>query len=512
MKFYNLHPILFSQFPILFLYLHNIDEVQLQDILLPLMVSFFLSIVTYITLNFFIKDKEKTALVTSISIFFFFSTGHILKILENTLKLSINKNTIELSGTILVCGLWTGLVYFIIKSQKISNFKVKASKVFFVISLYLTLSTFGQAVIYEIKTNRFHLKITHTPPIVLEKKSVKKPDIYYIIMDTYASNNVLKKTYKFDNSSFTNFLKQQGFVVFESAWSNYPKTCLSLASSLNMKYLDELSEKLEKNYSDRSPLFKMIENNPVIKILKNYGYNIIHIGSWWPATQRNKFADKNYNLDYGSDFVRQLLLKSILKIFLKKYSHRFDHARRVLFQFRTLCNVAKLKSPKFVFAHILLPHPPFVFDAQGNFLEKSVTNKTNSKENYIQQLKFANKLLIKAILTILSHSKESVIILQADEGPYAGIEGLENTTGGIEIEWDKLPVKSLKSHFGILLAVHLPYGKEILKELVSPVNIFRMIFRYIFKLEKLTILKNKYYIFKKFKYPYNFIEITHLNK
>ena len=44
-----------------------------------------------------------------------------------------------------------------------------------------------------------------------------------------------------------------------------------------------------------------------------------------------------------------------------------DSARaRALFQFRQLQRLPSVPGRKFVFAHVLLPHPPYVFDADGN--------------------------------------------------------------------------------------------------------------------------------------------------
>ena len=38
-----------------------------------------------------------------------------------------------------------------------------------------------------------------------------RPTIYYLVMDAYTSNGVLKEYFDFDNSAFTDYLKEKGF-------------------------------------------------------------------------------------------------------------------------------------------------------------------------------------------------------------------------------------------------------------------------------------------------------------
>lgn len=63
-----------------------------------------------------------------------------------------------------------------------------------------------------------------------------RPDIYYIIVDGYGREDVLRETYGIDNSEFLGFLKENGFHVIDQAHSNYTQTVYSLSSSLNLNY------------------------------------------------------------------------------------------------------------------------------------------------------------------------------------------------------------------------------------------------------------------------------------
>src|SRR5262249_55856944 len=75
-------------------------------------------------------------------------------------------------------------------------------------------------------------------PAPRNSQSETTPDVYYIILDGYARADTLKRECQFDNSEFLEQLRSRGFYVADQSCSNYPMTFMSLASSLNMSYLD----------------------------------------------------------------------------------------------------------------------------------------------------------------------------------------------------------------------------------------------------------------------------------
>jgi hypothetical protein len=77
--------------------------------------------------------------------------------------------------------------------------------------------------------------------------SETSPDIFYIILDGYAREDVLEKLYQYDNSQFVNDLQRKGFFVASLSRANYIQTLLSLSSSLNLQYLNEIRSKVDRN-------------------------------------------------------------------------------------------------------------------------------------------------------------------------------------------------------------------------------------------------------------------------
>ncbi len=77
------------------------------------------------------------------------------------------------------------------------------------------------------------------PPEIaaLPEQTAEPPrDIYYLVFDRYADAETLREHFAWDNGPFLAALRERGFAVAEEARANYPKTEISIASSLNMRY------------------------------------------------------------------------------------------------------------------------------------------------------------------------------------------------------------------------------------------------------------------------------------
>ena len=137
-----------------------------------------------------------------------------------------------------------------------------------------------------------------------------------------------------------------------------------------------------------------------MKYLKNKGYKTVHFKSGWMATDYNANAD--YNLgqkDFFDDFSITFLQTTLLNPFIGKIL-KTGYRENILNTFDKLANIDDIKEPKFVFAHIVSPHPPYAFDEYGNANDFSKLDNdwsNDSKKEYIGQLKFTNyktKILI----------------------------------------------------------------------------------------------------------------------
>ncbi len=100
---------------------------------------------------------------------------------------------------------------------------------------------------------------------------------------------------KYDNSPFLNELREMGFFVADCSLSNYSATRLSLASSLNMDYLDGLGPDFIPQNKDETTLDPYILNSKVVAEFRARGYQIVAFETGYPFTDLVN-ADIHYSV------------------------------------------------------------------------------------------------------------------------------------------------------------------------------------------------------------------------
>ena len=311
--------------------------------------------------------------------------------------------------------------------------------------------------------------------------SGRLPDIYYIILDRYASQKTLLTEYGFNNQEMIDYLEAKGFFVASASHSNYLKTATSLASSLSMGYINFLSEKADEYGTAWQPIYHMLGEHEVGRFLKERGYTYAQIGSWWRPTQYNAFANESYSYGFSEfDYVylRKTMLPQLIEAILPGSNlaqrMRWDsgQCQRVPRQMEQIEAIGGRTTPTFVFAHILLPHEPYVFDAQGRCLSHAEVDARGVKAGYVGQLQYANVLLRDLVSDLLDRpGKKPIIILQADEGPFP-----ERYATG-QLSWREATSAELQMKTGILNAYFFPdRNYKALYPGITPVNSFRIVF------------------------------------
>ena len=330
------------------------------------------------------------------------------------------------------------------------------------------------------------------------------PDVYVIVLDGYAREDVLAQHYGFDNSEFLNSLASRGFQTGAASTANYHWTFLSLASTLNMDYVQPLmGEAISPRTESRAAVYDAIRNNAVMRFLRDRGYRTFHLQSTWGATLHNRYADVDvpcHGSVFKDEFMRVFAEASWLKIFHARASA--DLAECYLSNFDNLAAISSQPGPKFVFAHFLPPHHPYVFDRSGAVVDHvTVSNQFDfqrrlweKREQYLDQLVFVNRRITEAVDTILRASRRApVIVLMSDHGP--------NIERGMDAE------EVLRVRFANLSALLLPEAPPgLIPPSASLVNLYRRILNHYFRTE-LAILPDRYYS-SPFAPPYEFREVA----
>jgi len=254
-----------------------------------------------------------------------------------------------------------------------------------------------------------------------------RPDVYFIVLDGYARADMLAKYYGFDNRPFLDALRARGFSVQEASTSNYYWTDLSLPSMLNFDYLPALLGPIPEKTVNRQGAYDLIRDNGASRFLRARGYRYVHFQSTWGATAANPFADEFIGCGSGvfrDDFVRALSQTTWLYVLSSRANLQL--ARCHLNNFERLAAQGRAPGPKFVFAHFLPPHHPYLFDREGRVLRDAKLSDQfdfqqrlwNDKPPYLEQLQFVNTRILAAIERLIAESpRPPIIVLQSDHGP-----------------------------------------------------------------------------------------------
>lgn len=497
------HPFLFALFPIISLYVHNIDQLRFPVIFQPVFIALIVTFFILLTLGRLLGDHRKAALVVSLLLVMFFSYGHFYKAAERWAAPGghLDGHTVTLAS-------WAALFIFLAwLVNRMSRGLKPLTGVLNMTAVFLVAMPVAGGVHWW-AAGQENAYVRERIDGGTEYKIGGRPDIYYIILDSYGRTDILSDLYRYDNGEFISYLEGKGFYVADQSYANYIQTYLSLASSLNITYLDDLAAHTGSDSTDKSPLIDMITANDASAFLKKRGYKIIALTSGWAGTE-----DMNADLSPEpklslSEFESILLNNTPLFGVLRGSpgtSENYMHKRRILYIFEKLSEIAGDDQPTFTFAHILSPHTPFVFGNDGSgpspydisAIGDVGTRVRRRKQNsYINQLAYINGRLRETIDTVLAvSSTEPVIILQADHGPHWGIVP------------DRI---RMKERMAILNAYYLPdgSGREGGKPYsdITPVNTFRLVFNRYFGTDYEMLQDRSYY--SAYEKPYRLWNVT----
>ena len=459
-----IHPFLFSIYPIFFLYSQNISLVNISEIIIPIIISLTISAFLFFIFKIVFKSYQKSGLLLSLLLLIFYSWNYIIKFI-----LESNTFYIKIGSCLLFLII---LMAIVIQTLRTKRKLINITKILNIIAIVLIVMPILTIVEYEFKKTDHivHNSETALSTLPQQKNKGTTRNIYYIILDGYPSQKVLKEVFNFDNKPFLDFLKNKGFYVAPESKSNYNATKYSLSSSLNMMYIN--SQHNTPPSADQ--LWSLLNYNQVVMFLKKMGYKTVNISSGVQDTNTLAAFDLNLGNSIWNEFMNVFIESTPLKylIPLGKLSFLNRHLKAT----SILSNIYKGHKKTFIFAHIISPHPPYIFDRNGKYTPPT-TFRTGSpgvwlpKSKFIGQLIYTNKWIEKIINKIISNSTEPpIIVLQGDHGPSTTPRG------------KKLSKLNLQEKMNILNAYYLPgiNYKEHLYPTISPVNTFRLIFNLYF--------------------------------
>lgn len=497
-----IHPLLLAIYPVLAMLAFNITEVKPVDALRALLVSLASGLLLFIVLKLAIRNSEKAALVFSISWVLFFSYGHVYHFLEQIplfgMNLGRHRLLIPLWAILLAGGVW----WVLTRRGDLSSLTTALNAV----AIVLLVFPLTQITSAEIRSQSAWSQVNQVSvdnSSLLLASGQTPPDIYYIILDAYARSDVLQESFNYDNSPFMEDLEAMGFYVARCSQSNYAQTELSLSSSLNLNYLESLIKDFSSDSTDRSPLWPLLKKSATRQLLESIGYQTVafETGYNWiqwedadvylvPASKVGGLSAFEAMLVESSGGLVLTDAASLLPKFLVPDVNypKQKQRDRILSALDKLTRLPTwVDSPKFVYAHLIAPHDPYVFDRQGNMVDISEPmDDATFQAGYRDELIYLNQRVIEVVKKIILNSAiPPVIIIQGDHG-----HGRSS------------PDDRMK----ILNAFYLPgVNAQLLYPSITPVNTFRLVFDQYFG-GQFGLLEDKSY-FSVYESPYQFKEI-----
>ncbi len=520
-----IHPPLFTLFPFLFFYAHNIQEMHTLSLsFIVLLLGFLLGLTLLIWFLFgtLFKDKTKAALATTIIIVVILVFSSVYDLVAQRIGFAGASFILALSQALLLVVFMLAVFFlgwFFFGSRFAYRRKTRFSATILVVFVLLSGTLYGLVAqrigfdpgyiwlispvlvgigycFHRIRKSRREFRTStlalNAAAIVLTVMNVfsiahyefdavrslsalsddhemmvttaidEMPDIYFIILDEYAHVDTMRDHYDYDNTDFIKYLEDTGFFVAPDSVTHYEKTVMCVASILDMEFTCDSEH--QRVTATR------INQNRVMQYLESLGYNLIYFGHY---SERGRYViDAHLRINYYRDadyspftvqFANFMLDSNIATSLLHTHIADKDYVRyhrhAISNTLKHLTETPALDGPKFVYAHFMIPHVPFVFGPEGEHVPPEHMFNYEDKEYYLGQYIYTTEQITTVIDEILEQSDhDPIIILQSDHGP-RWLDG-----------WEQ-----------ILNAMYLPEGGDaLLHDAISPVDTFRVIFNHYF--------------------------------
>ncbi|XZF12854.1 hypothetical protein ACTHGU_13785 [Chitinophagaceae bacterium MMS25-I14] len=312
-------------------------------------------------------------------------------------------------------------------------------------------------------------------PEKLHVSNAKNWNVYFLLFDEYASSYSLQHDLGFDNSDIDSFLVQKGFSIQHHSRSNYNYTYFSMASVLQMSYLEKIKKPRSVDLRDYNVCAGWIRNNQAVQTLQHAGYDFYNY-TFFEIAGRQPIINDGF-LTVKS---RLITANTLYDRFMHDYMQFFRSAATneketaaTYFKFDDYNNGivsrvqrivdSPLVHPRFVYAHFAVPHSPFYYNAAGERLRADSAIAASVAVNpqyYWYNVQRANKDIRDVVTAILAkESGHAVIVIMGDHG-FRG----------------KTKSNDPQAKFRNMNAVYFPdHDYNTLYDSVSNVNMFRIL-------------------------------------
>ena len=512
-----IHPFLLGAFPVLSYYAANLSEARPRELAWPLAAGVAGASAVWLVARLVLRSGPRAGLVASLAVAVFWSAVWATPAANDLLSrlsrvwvyhvFNVRPTWVLSSELVLASAAAYWLAFRLKSPDGVTSFLNVFAAVLVALPVARVARAGGSAAGHIRQPPAFRLAPGPGPG--------GRPDVYYLILDGFARGDVLRDVFGYDLEPFLKGLEARGFYVARRSTSNYGQTPLSLASSLNAAYLDELVDLDETAIGEVGPL---IGNGAVVRTFRREGYKFVTFATGFRQTEHpgaDVYLTPRRTI---GGFHRMILdatplwwLPSDLTEVIKAGDPYAQARERTLYLFDRLPEVARDPSPTFTLAHVLSPHPPFLFDEAGNDVSPRQKSYFLNDGNvylghygdagsyvagYGPQAAYLVRRVEEVVDRILAASPEPpVIIIQSDHG------------SGSRLNTESVELTDQKERMSILNAYLFP-GRDYhaLDPRITPVNSFRVVFDTLFG-ARLPRLPERNY-FSTWHNPFAFHDVT----
>ncbi len=497
--FSGLHPLLFGVYPILFLWSQNVGEVGLADVedafrrAIPILL-----LATALSWIIF-RDRRRGALVVTPAALGFLLFGQVARLhvppqIETAAWVAIM--AIALVAAVRLSRTWL---------VRLDTALLRVAVILVAVSLVSIVPTAVEEVL-AVKP------VATTGRGLPTVTAAAKRDVYWLVFDRYGSDRSLQLQFGVANP-LTPWLRDHGFEVLSDSHANYVGTAQSLATTLNMTPLDRLVRSVPATSPNYAPIYGTLQGSRVVRQFQALGYRYLHLGSWWNPTRVDYAADQNFDADLVPDFTSVVIETSVVPSAIKALgidelppTESAKHLKHNTYALDTLDDLPGQAGPKFVVGHVLLPHPPYIFDRDGRYIAPDEAATLAPDDAWHRQLDYTNSRLRTFLegLLALPEDRQPIIILQADEGPWPDRYAADK----VAFDWQKASRDELDIKFGIMNAWYVPGAADLqLPQSLTAINTFPVLFDRYFGLDY-PLLPDTVTTSRSWTRPYQLIDIT----
>ena len=458
----------------------NPDEgVRLANLTMPVMVALLIAFIGWALGGFFVRDRTRQCLISLVVTMPVLVSGYLFGWARRSGLTATAADSLELGlvGILVVAG--------ILGVRRITPPAADLARFLNVMTGLLILLA-APALVRVATSVGVAPSVSST--LTLQSDD-PRPDIYLVVLDAYSGHESLSAVYGFDNSPFLDSLRARGFRIPDRPRANYTKTFLSVGTMLNREHARALAAASAPAYRDRRAAYRALEFNRTVMDLKSFGYQFVYIGSSYPPMAINRLSDTGtgdvVSREFESMWTRMTAIFPavrakcrLLGCPLPSTPFEAEDASGTEQRLGALVAATDLPGPKFVMAHLLLPHGPFRFGPTCEHRPPVWTAGPSPSPDsvvlpaYVDQVVCTNKKMLDLVDRMRAASGDSaLIILQSDHG-------YGRFPAGIPSDLEAAAADQVAERFDVFAAYAGPGAvADSIAAYRTPINLFRTVFR-----------------------------------